>query len=1177
MKHFPALIAGLTAGLLAVASGITTATAMPAPPQPTLATAVVTDGNARFQVLTPTLIRLEYAADKVFQDATTFTAANRTFPEPAYTTTVTADGFREIRTAAVTLRYRQGSGPFTRANLSVAVAGTGVTGAPAFPSYCTISAACEAENALLLGKASTAYDHTGSTGSGFVAGYEKVGSGITVNVTAPTAGTYRLAIRYANATGGDGQNTTRTVSTRVNGAAGPRLTLPPTGSWDTWSTVATTVTLNAGVNPVGIVYQDGDSGRINVDSLAVTPTSSTSYPAPDTGLLTTGYGAGPTNILGGWTRSLDNPAQVPAYEHPGLFNRDGWYLLDDTRTALLSAGHVVSARPDHGTQPYQDGYLFGYGRDFKQALGDLNALTGGANLLPQSAYGVWYSRYNAYTTADYQNTLLPKFRSTFTPIDWLVVDTDYKSPNTWNGWNWNPSLFPNPQAFMDWTRQQGLSVSLNVHPTIAEADPKFAQTNSAAGGLEADTSAWTQLNPHLFDWSKPAQLTAYLNLHKPFEQQGVRAWWLDYCSFCGASTASNPQVAPDNLINQAYADSGAARGLRGFSFARIGGAEYGGIASSYPIGPWSERRNTLQFTGDTPGTWDFLKYAVRYTTDEAAAGLSNVSHDIGSFHGDHLADDLYARWVQFGTFQPIDRLHSDHADRLPWEYGAEAGDSATRFLRLRASLVPYTYTMARQANTTGVPIVRPMYLDYPGIDAAYNTPGQYLYGDNLLVAPITTPNSAGVGSASVWVPPGSWTDYFTGATYTGPATVTITAPLSRMPVLVKAGGIVTTRTDYVDNQVESVLTRLTVNVAAGANGAFNLYQDAGEGTGFQRGESATTPLSWNESARTLTVGATAGSYPGAATARTYTLRLSNSVAPTAVLVDGRQVPETAWSYNKDNRIVTVTTDLLPTASAHTIALSGSATANPTSGVAVGPGGLCVDVRGGVPAEGQPVQLYTCNFTAAQQLTYSADGTARMLGRCLTPGGTGNGATITTVTCTGSATQTWTRQTDGTLVNGSGRCLDDPSGNTTPGAVQLQLYDCLGGTPQTWRLPPGPMTLPGGLCSDVLNADPASATAIQLYACNSSDAQRWFTPGDKTIRVLGKCLDVARAGTANGTPAQLYDCNGTPAQQWVSRPDGSLLNPNSGRCLDDRDGLQHSGDRLQIYDCNNTPAQRFRLG
>jgi hypothetical protein len=1141
-----ALLTFLPAVLVAAASTPAAAAASVSP---------VTDGNARFEVLSPTLIRVEYAGDRQFQDATTMNAVNRDFAAPAYTTTVTADGYREIRTDALTLRYRQGSGPFTAGNLSIALTGTGATAAPLFPSYCAVATACEAENALLRGRAATAVNHSGHTGTGFAAGFEATGSGIEQDVSAvPAAGAYRLAVRYANAVGGDGQSANRTLSIRVNGAAGPRLTLAPTSSWDTWAVASAAVNLAAGTNTIAVAQEAADSGRVNVDSIAVTPTSNTGYPAAQTALATTGYGAGPTSTLGGWSRSLDNPATVPSPEHPGLLNRGGWYLLDDTRTALLSAAHVVTDRPAHGAQPYQDGYFFGYGTDYKRALGDLNGLTGPANLLPQSAYGVWFSRYYAYSAADYR-TLLARFRSEFSPIDWLVVDTDWKSPSQWNGWNWNSGLFGDPAGFMEWTRQQGLSVTLNIHPSIAENDPKFATANSQAGGLTQDGTGQRR-----FDWSVPAQLTAYLNLHRPFEDQGIRAWWLDYCSGCGGSTASDPHVGPDNLINQAYADEFRNRGVRGFSFARIGGSEQGGDDSSYPIGPWSERRNTLQFTGDTPATWEMLTYQARYAADEAAAGLSNVSHDIGSFHGGHLPDDLYARWVQLGTFQPIDRLHSDHGDRLPWEYGGDAGASAQRFLRLREALVPYTYTLAKQANVTGVPIVRPLYFNYPTSEAAYAATGEYLYGDNVLVAPITSTS----GSASVWVPPGSWTDYFTGQTYTGPATVTISAPLNRMPVLIKAGGIMPTRTDYVDNQSQRTLTQLTANVAAGADGDFTLYQDAGEGTG----SSATTPLSWRNTARTLTVGATSGTYSGAATARAYTLRLSNSAAPTAVSVDGVQLPETAWAYNVDSRIVTVTTDSLPVNAAHTIALTGTAAGNPTAGEVIGAGGLCLDVRGGVASEGQPVQMYGCNHSAAQTVSYRADGTVQVLGRCLTAAGT-------TATCAG---QTWSHGSDGALIDtASGRCLDVPNANTTPGAVQLQVYTCNGSAGQIWKLPPGPISGPGGLCADVSGADPAPGTSIQLYGCNNSDAQRWSVPGDRSIRTLGKCLDVRNAGTGNATPVQIWDCNGSAAQQWVTRVDGTVLNPPSGRCLDDAGGNARAGDRLQIYDCNGTAAQKFRLG
>src|SRR2546423_1892318 len=200
----------------------------------------------------------------------------------------------------------------------------------------------------------TAYDHGNHTGSGFVAGFGQVQSAVQQDVSAvPSAGTYQLSVRYANATGGDGKNVARTLSTTVNGAAGPTLTLPVTGSWDTWSTVSVPVTLAAGVNTIGVVQNASDSGNVNLDSLAVT-TSGAAYPAPgaNSALLTTAYGAGPTDVLGGWARSLDNQNPAAPTERPGILDRDGWHLLDDSRSALLNANGTAPARPAHARNPY---------------------------------------------------------------------------------------------------------------------------------------------------------------------------------------------------------------------------------------------------------------------------------------------------------------------------------------------------------------------------------------------------------------------------------------------------------------------------------------------------------------------------------------------------------------------------------------------------------------------------------------------------------------------------------------------------------------------------------------------------------------------------------------------------------------------------------------------------------
>src|SRR5581483_7981109 len=212
----------------------------------------------------------------------------------------------------------------------------------------------------------------------------------------------------------------------------------------------------------------------------------TLHPAP---------GASPGN-LGGWRRALDL-LTGPVALGDGLLSTDGWYVLDDSSTVLLSGGSPgFTVRPPH-RGPYQDLYLFAYGHDYLQGLKDLRALTGPAPLLPRSAFGVWFSRYWPYSEQDYHD-LLAAFRSHQVPLDTLSVDTDFKResdpagaalaaglagapgrPYSWDGWEWNSTLFPDPQRFIDWAHSEGLAVALNIHPSISSRDPQFPSTEAA--------------------------------------------------------------------------------------------------------------------------------------------------------------------------------------------------------------------------------------------------------------------------------------------------------------------------------------------------------------------------------------------------------------------------------------------------------------------------------------------------------------------------------------------------------------------------------------------------------------------------------------------------------------------------------------------------------------------------
>jgi alpha-glucosidase (family GH31 glycosyl hydrolase) len=358
-------------------------------------------------------------------------------------------------------------------------------------------------------------------------------------------------------------------------------------------------------------------------------------------------------------------------------------------------------------------------------------------------------------------------------------------------------------------------------------------------------------------------------------------------------------------------------GERGFVLARIGGSN-GDPQEVYPAGPWSDHTSTIAFTGDAWGTWNTLAAEAALVPDEATIGEPYVSSDIGSYLGppptQSGADppDLYDRWVQLGTFEPILRLHSNNENRLPWQYPQPVQGIAESFLRLREALLPYTYTLAAEANQTGLPMARPLYLDYPGQPSAYENPTEYLYGPDMLVAPVTTPGN--VASTTVWFPPGRWVDFFTGATFTGPSTATLAVPLDQMPVFVRQGGIIPEQPSAGGTGPPHALTTV---VYPGSPGAFTLYGDAGSGLGYTKGQRTETTITTSSSASSgktpavrVTIDAARGGYPGQPTAVSTTIEMVDVTRPDQVNLDGRRLSARngsgpRWHYQPSSSTLTV--------------------------------------------------------------------------------------------------------------------------------------------------------------------------------------------------------------------------------------------------------------------------------
>ena len=897
--------------------------------------ATIVEGDARIEVLGPNLLRLEYSPLGRFENRPTVNIVDRRFPVPRYTSRVRA-GWLTIRTSQLTFHYKVGSGPFTPENtvLSYSIGKRTVIVHPTWSGESTFGQASQAGAATLAGGAVLATDHTGyQSTAGFITGLGGAqggnGASATWNVLGAPAGPARVTIRYANNAGLLGGPAPRTIDLSVNGRVVKTLTLAPTASWHTWASVTTRVLLRKGTNAVALVAGHGTSGNVNVDTLAVGPPTGPVPVAPRTGRL------------GGWIRSFDSytygerytysssnsvsaqqaQAILPPLHRDGLLNQAGWRLLDDTHSAVWTHSGWVRPRSPQGD--VQDGYLFAYGRQYKSALRELAQLTGPAPLLPRYIFGVWFSRYYPYTAADYEQRLLPDFRAHRVPLDTLSVDTDWKAPNTWNGWEWNPALFPHPQAFLDWAKANGLHVTLNIHSSIAKTDPRLAEVRRIAGNTLVSSSGFSGAS-YVWDWSNTLQAESNFALQRRYERQGVAFWWLDWC--CDNSFVSMPGLTPDNWINHLYAQEMVNRAQRGFVLARIG-ASLQHPNQVYPAGPWSAHTSAIHFTGDTWGTWNTLAYEAMLAPAEASIGEPYVSNDIGSFlgtppGGPMISPDLYDRWVQLGVFQPILRLHSNHGDRLPWEYPQPVQGITEHFLRLREALVPYTYTLAAQAHFTGLPITRALYLDYPNLAAAYQHPHEYLYGSNVLVAPVITPGK--VVKRTVWFPPGRWIDYFTGATISGPTTVTLAEPLDRMPVFVKAGAIVPEQ-PYMNHVGAKPVNPLILRVFSGGDGRFYLYSDAGAGLGYQKGQFTETPIAYSESGgsatprSTLNIGPVRGHFPGEMTSRQYRVELTDISAPRQVFVDHRSLANIpagsdhpGWWYDSGTATLMVNTPSFPT-------------------------------------------------------------------------------------------------------------------------------------------------------------------------------------------------------------------------------------------------------------------------
>lgn len=592
----------------------------------------------------------------------------------------------------------------------------------------------------------------------------------------------------------------------------------------------------------------------------------------------------PLNLRGA-RRTLDM-CEGDASLEEGLLSRAGWTFFDDSRHVLFEDGWVAP-RPEYRLQ---DGYFFAYGHDYKAALADYTRFGGAVPLIPRFALGAWWSRYWAYSEQDLRD-IVDGFEAHDLPLDVLVIDMDWHTPEGWTGYTWNRKLFPDPPAFLEWVHQRGLRVTLNLHPADGvqpheEVYPQFAQA------IGVDPASKMGIPFRITD--RRFVRTYFELLHHPLEEQGVDFWWMDWQQ---GEVSEMKGLDPLPWLNHLHFQDATRRGNRPLLYSR-----WGGLGNHrYPIG----------FSGDTIVGWSALQFQPHMTATGSNVAYGWWSHDIGGHMGDATEPELYTRWVQFGALSPCLRLHGTkdpRTERRPWVYPPETYQAAKAAFHWRYRLLPYLYTLARLNHDTGLGPCRPMYYEYPEHDGAYAARYQYFLGDQMIAAPIVHPADpkTGIATTDVWVPPGTWIDFQTKEAFSGPRWVRLAGDLERIPMLVRAGGILPLAAPFqkatpprLASGTSDAIPRdqLILAVFAGAEGRFRFYEDDGISQAYLEGDYEWTEITTQTKETTweVVIAPVEGRCSALPETRSYQVCLEGSRCPQRVTVDGVEVD--AWEYD----------------------------------------------------------------------------------------------------------------------------------------------------------------------------------------------------------------------------------------------------------------------------------------
>ena len=568
-------------------------------------------------------------------------------------------------------------------------------------------------------------------------------------------------------------------------------------------------------------------------------------------------------------------------------------------------------------------YYFMYGKNADGVIAQVRNLTGQAPMFPLWTYGYWQSK-ERYKSQEEVVDVVRKYRELGIPLDGIIQDWQYWGHNyLWNAMDFQNPTFNNPQKMMEDVHAMNAHMAISIWSSFGPMPKPYRELDKK--GMLFNFTTWPQSG--LESWPPNMEYPSGVRVYDAYNPEardiywkylndgifklGMDAWWMD------STEPDHLDWKPEDMDTKTYL--GSFRKVRNaYPLMTVGGVydHQRAVTSDKRVFILTrsgflgqQRYGANVWSGDVASTWESFRNQIPAGLNFSLCGMPHWNSDIGGFFAGHynkswnddsasknpLYQELYVRWLQFGTFNPMMRSHGTDVYREIYKFGKKGEpvyDAIEKMIGLRYSLLPYIYSTSWEVSNRQSSFMRALMMDFVDDRKVWDINDEYMFGKSILVAPIThaqyTPEAVvkvseeegwnrdgakktktdvavdfmETKSTNIYLPAGTlWYDFWTNEKHEGGKEITKETTLDVIPLYVKAGSIIPVG-PQVQYATEKPWDHLELKVYAGANGNFILYEDEFDNYNYEKGVYTEIPISWNNTSCKLTIGARKGAYEG---------------------------------------------------------------------------------------------------------------------------------------------------------------------------------------------------------------------------------------------------------------------------------------------------------------------------